>query len=98
MLFSKMSPRFCNELTKIGHKFTKQSWSKMIEIKNDLNETCSSNLVFLRENHFQRDSVTISSQKLTLNFENALFLSAHLKIFVTVGGKNNYLGLISEQN
>ena len=52
----------------------------MIEIKNDLNESCSSNLVFLRENHFQRDSVTISPQKLTLIFENALFLWTHFKI------------------
>ena len=45
----------------------------MIETKNDHNESCSSNLVFLRENHFQRDSVTISPQKLTLNFKNAQF-------------------------
>ena len=53
----------------------------MIKIKkNDPSESCSSNLVFLRENHFQRDSVTISPQKLTLNFENALFLSTHFKI------------------
>ena len=52
----------------------------MIKIKNGLNESCSSNLVFLRENHFQRDSVTISPQKLTLNFENAQFLSTHFKI------------------
>ena len=52
----------------------------MIKIKNGLNESCSSNLIILRENHFQRDSVTISPQKLTLNFENALFLLAHLKI------------------
>ena len=59
----------------------------MIEIKNGLNESCSSNLVFLRENHFQRDSVTISPQKLTLNFENALFLSTHFKIWVKVGEK-----------
>ena len=52
----------------------------MIEIKNDHDESCSSNLVFLRENHFQRDSVTISSQNLTLNFENAPILSTHFKI------------------
>ena len=52
----------------------------MIKIKNDINESCSSNLVYLRENHFQRDSVAISSQKLTLNFENAPFLSTHFKI------------------
>ena len=52
----------------------------MIKIENGLNKSCSSNLVFLRENRFQRDSVTISPQKLTLNFENALFLLAYLKI------------------
>ena len=52
----------------------------MIEIKNDLNESCSSNLVFLRENHFQKDQVAISPQKLTLNLENALFLLAHLNV------------------
>ena len=59
----------------------------MMEIENDLNESCSSNLVFLRENCFQRDSVAISPQKLTLNFKNALFLSAHFKIWVRVGKK-----------
>ena len=57
----------------------------MIKMKNDLNESCSSNLVFLRENHFQRDSVAISP--MTLNFENALFLSTHFKIWVRVGKK-----------
>ena len=50
-----MSPRLCNEPTKIGHKFTKKSWSKFNEIKNDLNESYSSNLLFLRENRFQED-------------------------------------------
>ena len=49
-------------------------------MKNDLNEKYSSNLLFLREDHFQGDSVAISPQKLTLNFENALFLSTHFKI------------------
>ena len=61
----------------------------MIEIKDNLNESCSSNLVFLRKNHFQKDSVAISPQKLTLNFENALFLSTHFKIWVRVGEKIN---------
>ena len=61
----------------------------MIKIKNDINESCSSNLVFLRENHFQRDSVSVSPQKLTLKFENALFLSTHFKIWVRVGEKIN---------
>ena len=62
---------------------------KIIKIRNDLNESYSSNLVFLRENHFQRDSVSISPQKLTLNFENVLFLSTHFKIWVRVGEKMN---------
>ena len=44
----------------------------MIEMKNDLIESSSSNLVFLREDHFQRDLVAISPQKLTLNFESVL--------------------------
>ena len=56
----------------------------MIKIENDINESCSSNLVFLRENHFQRDPVPNSPQKLTLNFENALFLSTYFKIGVRV--------------
>ena len=64
----------------------------MIKMKNDLNESCSSKLVFERENHFQRDSVTISPQKLTLKFENALFLSTHFKIWVRVEEKMNMLG------
>ena len=51
----------------------------MIKIGNGLNKSCSSNLVFLRENHLQKDQVAISPQKMTLNFENALFLLAHLK-------------------
>ena len=44
--------------------------------KNDFDESYSSNLVILREHHFQRDSV----EKMNMNFENALFLSTHLKI------------------
>ena len=50
----QLSLRFCNESIKIGHKFTKESWSKLNETKYDFNESCSSNLVFLRENHFQK--------------------------------------------
>ena len=61
----------------------------MIKIENGLNKSCSSNLVFLRENHLQKDQVAISPQKMTLNFENALFLSAHLKILVTFSAKVN---------
>ena len=61
----------------------------MIKIENGLNKSCSSNLVFLRENHLQKDQVAISPQKMTLNFENALFLSSHLKILVTFSAKIN---------
>ena len=52
-------------------------------MKNEFNESFSSNLVFLRENRFLED---------WLNFENALFLSAHFKILVTVGKKINIQG------
>ena len=55
----------------------------MIEMENDLNESCSSNLAFLREYHFQKEHIAILPQK--LNFESLL---AHLKI-------NKYLVLIS---
>ena len=55
----------------------------MNEIRNYPDESYSSNLQFLRENHFQDDSVNIWPQKLTLNFKNALFLLAHCQIFVT---------------
>ena len=61
----------------------------MIKIENGLNKSCSSNLVFLRENHLQKDQVAISPQKMTLNFENALFLLAHLKILVTFSAEIN---------
>ena len=61
----------------------------MIEIKDDINQSCSSNLLFLRENHFQEVQVIIGPQKLTLKFENALSLLAHCKILVTVKKKLN---------
>ena len=40
----------------------------MTKIENVVNESCSSNLVFLRENCFQEDLVDIWPQKLALNF------------------------------
>ena len=49
----------------------------MTKMKKDFNESFSSNLVFLRENHFWEDKGDISPWELTLNFENALFLLAH---------------------
>ena len=61
----------------------------MNEIKDDCNKSCASNLLILRENHFQEYYVNIWPQKLTLNFENALFLSAQWAILATVGEKIN---------
>ena len=58
----------------------------MSKIKNNSNESCSSNLL-LWENHVQEDWVNIWTQKLALNFEDALFLLAHWKIWVTVWKK-----------
>ena len=39
------------------------------------NESCSFKLLFLIENYFQSKKVELWASKLTLNFENALFLS-----------------------
>ena len=61
----------------------------MNRIENDLNKSCASNQLSFRENHFQKNLVTISPQKLTLNFENALFLTAQWKILATVWEKIN---------
>ncbi len=47
----------------------------MIEIENVANESCSPNLIFRKENHFREDSVDIWPRKLTLNSENAQFLT-----------------------
>ena len=40
------------------------------------NESCSIKLLFLTENYFQSKKVEFWTSKLTLNFENALILSA----------------------
>ena len=45
-------------------------------MKKATSESCSPNLIFLSKNHFQNDKVSIFPQKLALNFDNALFLSA----------------------
>jgi len=54
-------------------------------MKIDINESCSSNLIFLRENHLQKDWNAFKSSKWTPNFQNALFLSAYFKSAMTVG-------------
>ena len=54
----------------------------MIRIENVVNKSCSPNSIFLRENHFQEDSVNFWLQKLTLKTENAQFLPAHHYVYV----------------
>ena len=49
----------------------------MIRIECVVNKSCSPNSIFLRENHFQEDSVNFWLQKLTLKTKNAHFLPAH---------------------
>ena len=53
----------------------------MIEIKNDHNESYFSNLLFSRKNNFQKGQFAILHHKLTVNFENALSLSANCNSF-----------------
>ena len=48
----------------------------MTRIKTVVNKSCSSSLVFIRENNFQEDLVEIWPQKVTMHSKNALFLSA----------------------
>ena len=48
----------------------------MDRVKIVINESCSFKLLFLIENYFQSKKVEFWTSKLTLNFENALFLSA----------------------
>ena len=51
----------------------------------DIAEICSSNLIFLIENHFQKQLNAFKPLKLTPNFQNALFMSAYFKSVVSVG-------------
>ena len=60
LFYFQLPPRFSNTPTKIGQKFTNQRRSKMIELKNDINVSCSSSLVLLAENHFQKGKVVNS--------------------------------------
>ena len=57
-----------------------------------ITEGCSSNLLFLRENHFQKDYNAFKPLKLTPNFKNALFLMVYFKSAVTVGKEMNIWG------
>ena len=54
-------------------------------MKVDNKESCYSNLIFLRENHLQKDQNAFKSSKLTPNFQNALYLSAYFKSAMTDG-------------
>ena len=56
----------------------------MTIIKNDINESLSSYLIFLRRNHFQRNLISFRPPKLTINLKNTLFLLHHFKILEIV--------------
>ena len=65
----------------------------MNEIKNDLNDSWSSNSLFLRENHFQEDEVNKDSE-----FWKCPIFVGSLQNFGDSLEKNKYVGLISGQN
>ena len=44
--------------------------------KNTINESCSSNQTFSKENHFQKHSTDFLHRKVTLNIENLQFSKA----------------------
>jgi hypothetical protein len=44
--------------------------------KNTINESCSINQIFLKENHFQKHSADFLHRKVTLNIENLQFSRA----------------------
>ena len=54
----------------------------MNKVESVVIENWSSDLIFLTENHFQKDNTTFWPPKLTRNFKNALFLSAYFKSVV----------------
>ena len=54
----------------------------MTKIENAVNERYSPILLLLKENHFQEDQVDFWPLKLTLNTENAQFLSARHYFFL----------------
>ena len=54
----------------------------MTKVENDVDKSCSHNLLFLKENRFQEDLVDFWPLKLTLKTENALFLSARHYLYL----------------
>ena len=71
----------------------------MNEIESPVNESCSSNPIFLKENRFQKDQITFLPLKLTPNFKNALCLTAYFKSVETDWKEiTTYIMLISDQN
>ena len=61
---------------KLGTFLLTKVFLKMIQMKNIASESCSPNLIFIKENNFWEDSVDFWPQKLTLKTENAQFLLA----------------------
>ena len=76
-----------NEPSKIRHEFTKWSSLKIIRIKNAFTESCSSNLIFWRENCFHKNQIGVWPPKMILKFTNAQILLLYFQILVTFGGE-----------
>ena len=57
----------------------------MNKVKSVITESCSSDLIFLIENRFQKDYIAFWPLQLTPNFKNALSLSAYFKSVMTDG-------------
>ena len=55
----------------------------MNKMKNFVNRSCSPDLIFLQENHFQKNQTDFCIRKLTLNIKKLQFSRALCKIWVT---------------
>ena len=64
----------------------------MTEIKNDVNESWSSNLIFLRENHFQRNPVSFTI-KIDSKLSKCLIFVGSFQNFSGIWEGNNHSGL-----
>ncbi len=55
IVFPYLSHRFSTEPTKIKHNFRNKVLQEIDLSKNVTDESCSTNRIFLAENHFQKD-------------------------------------------
>ena len=55
---------------------SKQDFSKIVKLKIDLTESCSTNFIFSIEKHFRKDFDSVGASKFVLKTENVQFLTA----------------------